>query len=476
MQALELDDIQSIVLYAHGHLPHAAYILVEFGEAEATKSWLGKMADSVTHAKQGKLETALHIALTNSGLKAINLQEEVIRTFPRPFREGMITNYKAKMLGDVEESAPEHWEWGGPNTAPVHASVLAYARNAVSLGELVEKLSKEIENTGSKVVKVLDTEPAMHINAKEHFGFRDGVGQPSMEGYKPKSNADNTLKVGEFVLGYLNEYDKYPEAPYVSPSLDKEGHLSDDPAHSGYKSIGKNSSFLVFRQLKQEVPTFWKCMKDSAADLQEKGFDGDPIKLASKVVGRWPSGAPMVNYPDKDQADKGTEDSFGYAAADKDGLKCPIGSHIRRANPRDAFTDDPEDSIKFVKKNRIIRRGRGYGPPLSPDFNTEELLEAGEDGVDRGLHFLCLNTSISRQFELIQQQWLNNPKFLGLYKEVDPLVGYRPEMAREEFMNYTIPNQPIRQKISKLPRFVTVKGGDYFFLPAVSVLRFLAAL
>jgi Dyp-type peroxidase family len=475
MQTLELHDIQSIVLYAHGHLPHASYLLLEFPAGSAPKAWVTALRPRLSHAQHGKQETALHLAFTRRGLEALGLPDAVMQTFPLPFREGMVGEHKTRMLGDVEESAPECWAWGGPSNRPVHALLMAYARNDESLKALEEGLEALCRQHGVERLHRLDTEPIMHRMAKEHFGFRDGVGQPSVQGYGARSLPNNTMQAGEFVLGYLNEYGKYPDAPYVPPALDARGLLPEDPSHPGFRSLGKNGSFLVFRQLAQQVPEFWGCMRDQAEALQRQGHADTPVQLATKIVGRWPSGAPLAQYPHADQPDKGTEDAFMYAD-DPQGLKCPVGAHIRRANPRDAFADEPDKSLSFVRKNRVIRRGRGYGAPVSPEFRAEELQAAQPDGVDRGLHFICLNANIARQFELVQQQWLNNPKFLGQYKEVDPLVGYRPEMAGEVFNQYTIPATPLRKRLEDLPRFVTVKGGEYFLLPSLRAVDFLAAL
>jgi deferrochelatase/peroxidase EfeB len=95
-----------------------------------------------------------------------------------------------------------------------------------------------------------------------------------------------------------------------------------------------------------------------------------------------------------------------------------------------------------------------------------------DDGKERGLHFICLNSDIERQFEFVQQTWINNPVFGGLNGEVDPLIGY---VAKGDAI-MTVPADPVRTRIHNIRRFVRVKGGAYFFLPGIRALRYLASV
>ena len=165
-------------------------------------------------------------------------------------------------------------------------------------------------------------------------------------------------------------------------------------------------------------------------------------------------------------------------------MVAPLVLILRRANPRDAFEDDPEKAIKFVKKNRILRRGRGYGKAVEGALanKIDQVLNSQEEDKGRGLHFLCFNTHLSRQFELIQAQWLCNPKFLGAYEDVDPVVGHHElfkdaKMGEaEKFNTFTEPSHQVRKKYDTIPRFITVKGGAYFFTPGINAIKFLANL
>ena len=185
------------------------------------------------------------------------------------------------------------------------------------------------------------------------------------------------------------------------------------------------------------------------------------IALAAKFVGRWPSGTPLALSPERDDAGLGRPNDFGYAELDANGERCPIGAHIRRANPRDAL--DPSvgagESRAIVKRHRILRRGRLYGDVVPLD----QLLDGdgGADDQERGLHFLCLCANLARQFEFIQHTWVNNSKFGGLYDDVDPIAGSPPDGGG----TFTMPAKPVRRRVLGVPRFTTVPGRR-LLLPA----------
>jgi deferrochelatase/peroxidase EfeB len=197
--------------------------------------------------------------------------------------------------------------------------------------------------------------------------------------------------------------------------------------------------------------------------------DGGPpdreraVWLAAKCVGRWPSGAPLVRSPDHDDPAWSKDNAFTYSA-DREGFACPIGAHIRKANPRDSLEPGPKQSLMATNRRRILRRGRAYGPPLAP-FEHEAQRQ------ERGLLFICLNTNIRRQFEFIQQSWLNNEKFAGLSADQDPIVGDQLPGVGSTF---TIPQRPLRRRLVGIERFVEVRGGAYLFLPSRSALRYLS--
>jgi deferrochelatase/peroxidase EfeB len=168
---------------------------------------------------------------------------------------------------------------------------------------------------------------------------------------------------------------------------------------------------------------------------------------------------------DQDDPKYNNENAFMYKD-DPHGLKCPIGAHIRRSNPRDSLEPDEKASLKATNRRRILRRGRAYGPPL-------ERYAKETPRKERGLVFICLNTNIRRQFEFVQQSWINNDKFDGLNQDQDPIVG---DQKPGEGTVFTIPHHPLRWRLPGLQRFVHVRGGAYFFLPSRAALEFLSKL
>jgi deferrochelatase/peroxidase EfeB len=188
-------------------------------------------------------------------------------------------------------------------------------------------------------------------------------------------------------------------------------------------------------------------------------------------MGRWPSGAPLVKHPDKDPGGDNTDNDFNYSKDDELGYKCPIGSHIRRVNPRDHFEETgPSGSLKLTRRHRIMRRIRTYGEPFVSSAENHK------PNGKVGLLFGCFNADISRQFEFIQYTWANYPKFKRLYADPDPFVGVRDNPPQGSEQNFTIPTPTANKTITGLKNFVTVKGGAYFFFPSISALKFLGTI
>jgi len=463
--ALESADVQGIVARAYPELEAATYLPLSIGDAAAARRWLGSVAGAVTPATERPEAVALNLALTGSGLARLGLAEEVLRMFSMPFLEGLAVGPRSRALGDVGPDAPARWAWGGPREPEVDAILMLYARDDAALATLVEEHGRALADHGLSVLVRLETS---HVGGHEPFGFRDGISQPIVEGLSKSGPEANTVRNGEFVLGYPNEYGLYTDRPTLDPGADPEGVLPRDPQGSGRADLGRNGSYLVFRQLAQDVAGFWSFLDGATRDDRGEGDAGRRRALAAKIVGRWPDGAPLALAPEDDPA-LATANDFGYHREDPHGLRCPIGAHVRRSHPRDSLDPSPgsAESIAVGKRHRILRRGRKYGPPLS----EEEALARASGGEDeRGLHFICLNGNIARQFEFIQHTWQSNPNFAGLYGEPDPLV------ATAGGATFTIPGDPVRRRVTGVPSFVSVRGGAYFFLPGLRALRYLAAL
>jgi Dyp-type peroxidase family len=462
---LVLDDIQGIVAAGYGHLPAACFVLLgirpgEDGRAPAANAWLARLAADVTAACQRQDDRGVQVAFTHHGVTALGLSPAAAGAFATEFVAGMAEPNRSRALGDVGDSAPARWAWGGPQTPAVDILLMLYAKDGAALDRLYRTYTGAL--AGSELVEVsrLGT---IDLGTAEAFGFADGISQPSIDGLGAAARAADTIKAGEFLLGYANEYGQYPPSPMLGGGDDPAGVLAAGRSPSE-RDFGRNGTYLVFRELRQDVDGFLAFLDAATRRPDGTSDQAAALHLAAKMVGRWPSGAPLVLAPDHDDTSLATANDFGYFHEDRDGLRCPIGAHIRRANPRDSLPPKPgsEESIAVGKRHRLIRRGRQRGP-------------AAGDGSppprsDRGIHFICLNASIARQFEFIQGTWCDNPKFGGLYDDRDPLVSTVPGQT------FRVPGTPVRARYTDLPSFITVVGGAYFFLPGVRAVRYLGGL
>jgi deferrochelatase/peroxidase EfeB len=210
---------------------------------------------------------------------------------------------------------------------------------------------------------------------------------------------------------------------------------------------------MAYRRMQEHVGKFRDFLRQHGQTPQEQEL------VAAKLMGRWRSGAPLVLAPDKDDpalgADPQRNNNFNYKQMDPHGYAVPLGSHVRRMNPRDTAAN--------MNRRRMIRRGATYGPHLPED--------TPEDGVERGIAAFVICASLIRQYEFAQNVWVNDRNFHELGNERDPIIG-----NHDGTLEFKIPRRPIRKKITGLPAFTTVKGGAYFFLPGIKALRYLAAL
>jgi Dyp-type peroxidase family len=377
------------------------------------------------------------VAFTYAGLVALGVPRTSLESFSDVFRQGMAA--RADELGDIGASSPEQWEWP-LGTDAVHVAVSVVAPDRESLETVAERARARYEDLSA--VEVVWRQDCYQLpSGRTSFGFKDGIANPDVEGSGlPRRNAsERPIKAGEFVLGYPDETGSLPPMP--QPDV-----------------LGRNGTYLVFRKLHTDVAAYRRYLRERARDREDERL------LAAKMVGRWPSGAPLALAPDADDPDLGADpsrnNSFGYRE-DLRGFKCPAGAHARRANPRDALED--ERSVE-VRLHRMIRRGTSYGPML-PDGVLED------DGVDRGIVFVFVGTHLKRQFEFVKTQWINDGVFIGSPEESDPLVA-----GSHAPTDFTIPHVPIRRRLRDLPSFVATRGGEYCFAPGLRGLKWLADL
>lgn len=429
-ESLEREDIQGLVIKGY-RMPHAAYVFYRFTDSDLARSWLHHMVEPVTTAVEWDEKPAwcTNVGLTYGGLEALGLPPPFLDTFPDDFRQGMAAR-AASHLGDVGLDLPEHWEPSPPFASKgVHAMVLVSARSKGQLDDTVTAFDKDsgdrgVERVGYQHAAALGYN---HSSDREHFGFRDGISQPTMKGsgLEHGEHAERlAVAPGEFVLGYRDELGN---RPMPSP-----------------EALGRNSTYAVYRKLHQHVGAF--------RDFVRSRDDGE--LLAAKLMGRWPSGAPVALAKDADDPALGAcrvhNNNFDYLE-DPLGFACPRGAHVRRARPRN---DDASS-----RRRLLLRRGLTYGAELPAGVP--------DDGAERGLVGLFLTASIERQFEFVQRKWLNSGQFDGLTNEPDPITG--PGGGDFTWQRPTGP-----RRFRGLPRFVTAQGGEYFFLPSITAMRFLS--
>ena len=463
---LDLADIQGLFARGYGDLRAAAFLLLGIEDAAAARRWLGETAGAVTSAEARPAERALNLVVTSAGLARLGLPADGLAMFSNEFVTGMTTPHRTRILGDLDENAPVRWEWGGPGTPQIDLALLLYARDGADLRRLEEEQTQALAAGGLALRHRLGTSD---LDDFEPFGFRDGISQPFVEGLKKTGSPETTVRAGEFLLGYENEYGRYTGRPLLDAAADPRSTLPRDPEGSGRADLGRNGSYLVFRQLRQDVPGFWGYL-DRVTRRPDGSSDRDArLRLAAKMVGRWPSGAPLTLAPDEDDPRLADANDFAYHELDPRGARCPVGSHIRRSHPRDSLDPRPGTSASWEvnRRHRLLRRGREYGTSLTIDEAV-----AGGDTTERGLHFICLNANIQRQFEFVNHTWLNNPKFDGLRDDSDPVTA--PSAPRGG--TFTIPTDGVRRRVTNIPRFVSVRGGAYFFLPGLAALRYLAGM
>ena len=484
--SVALDDIQGIVRFGYKQLPEASFLLLRVRDRAAARAWLARAPVTSAATVAPPPSRALQVALTSEGMLALGVPRATIEGFSAEFLAGMGSDTsRARRLGDVGPNAPSAWRWGAGAAVP-HLLLMVYAR----AGDLAA-WQAEVEAGCAAGFAPLAQLPCSGLRAVEHFGFADGISQPAPDWQRTRPAVDaeqpaydNLACLGEFLLGYPNEYGGYTDRPLL-PAAAGLPEAEEAPGHG---DLGKNGSYLVLRQLEQDVPGFWQCLHRLA--------EGDAVRreqLATAMVGRTREGVSLVQDAPAGGAAVDLND-FTYDA-DPQGLRCPLGAHVRRANPRS--TDLPAtqarspgalswlkrtlgfdaealalDQVASTRFHRLLRRGREYGEPVA----LAQALNGPAPHHETGLYFVCLNANIARQFEFVQSAWLASTHFNGLHGEADPLLGTRqPGPGGRASDAFAMPQtRGPDQRLAGLPPFVTLRGGGYFFLPGLRALRYLA--
>ncbi len=523
--------------YGRFGFPVTRHMFFNIGNAAAGRNFVEQVRHGITTAERwGAIDgdpdpnapsrplVAINIGLSFAGLLALALPTRTLSHLPEEFIDGMAKRWS--ILGDIGPSAPDAWDdiWrrsaivGSTDNGQVHIWIslnaqvtpegkpidalaertawlkgAAVASGGVTLLTGHKGSSTEFQDSSAIMAELGDGRRVP--TAKENFGFTDGIADPAFAGqYEPaqeseaavgggKLNADGrwaALATGEFILGHAGEAQELP--PTAPPW-----------------SFMRNGTFMVYRKLHQNIGSFGSYIDSQAALLRRVNpalsDEGAKATIKAKMVGRWPSGIPLAVAPTYDHARKIEADwadipalqakadrtasenariagyerlitNFRYKD-DVEGARCPVSAHIRRTNPRDALspifgTPGAKPDSALTNRRRIMRRGLPYGDPTTPD-------DAGEHGVI----FIAICASLFRQFEFVQQQWVQFGASFNVGNDTDPLVGLRRDGKK-----FVIPADPAKDEApficANVPQFVETRGGEYFFVPSLTALREIA--
>jgi deferrochelatase/peroxidase EfeB len=491
-EALDLPDIQGNLMRGY-NFAHARHFAVEVRDPRLARSFIGELAGVAqppaaagpaaaeappvaaerspppTEATPlrvsteeewdpGRPDYRLNLGFTWPGLKALGIPAATLEAFPVAFREGPAARAAAGdpdyprtgiNLGDDGESGPDHWVLGG-HGSEVHMMLSLYTDDVdrARLEQLSQQLRTRFGTGGiGEIVPSHDADALPE--GRVHFGYRDGIAQPRIRGAPGRERPDMQPEAlpGDFLLGrdYVNAYGG--------------NHLGSLPP-----ALGDNATYAAFRILRQDVVAFEHLLEDWG-----RRYGLSPELVAAKLLGRWRDGTPLTLSPDSDSpvADERLNE-FDYAAVedhttffdDPDGVRCPIGAHIRRLNPRGSLVMGQPHS------RRLVRRSMPYGPQYRPGDP--------EDEIERGLIGMFVCGDLEMQYEFILRVWANEDiSTHGLRGTRDPLLGAQPTAGGMFVMRTDDARDPI--VMTGLPRLIQTRGSVYCMLPGIGGLRYIAS-
>lgn len=465
---LPYDDIQGTILRGY-RVDLARHFILSVSDKAAAGELILKLVEgrdglpSITSAKRWlqKPNSFLNIGFTCPGLRMLGVGAEQLASFESTFQRGATDGDTASLVGDIGASAPEKWIGGLANGEQVHIVLSLWVAKDPAL---LESLSARLRQAFAGAVSELSAHDAQALPDNQvHFGYRDSIAQPTIAGAPPRKRPEPddqaVIATGEFLLGYTNE---------------GKGVYSVQPPE-----LSRNSSYAAFRILEQDVAAFDAFLSEYAA---KAGID--PELLAAKVCGRWRNGNPLTLRPDEAGATLPTSqlNDFNYVNAqpsqdDTLGLKCPIGSHIRRNNPRNGAVVGTDSA-----HHRIVRRAMPYGPAYDPEHPS---------AAARGLIGYFINASLSNQFEFLSSQWNLLSDFVKSATEPgnpdagnavfnisgeDVFLGVND--AADSSFTLAAPGRSGKNNtvLQGFSRMIITRGGAYCFLPGIGGLRYLARL
>ncbi|MDW3191190.1 MAG: hypothetical protein R8G66_02460 [Cytophagales bacterium] len=503
-------DVQGNIMinYAEFGYIKSRYVFIKITIGEDGRKFIKEIAPLITSSalmQNGTIslpEVTTNVSFTYNGLKILGVPILSLHAFPDEYVMGI--RNRTSILGDNSASGPEHWD--DVYRDDIHMFMSMDAKDDESLVKRYESIASIVDqidgveliqgcNNGRKELDKFQEASVLYDEngfptAKEHFGYTDGISNPFFKGMTPemgevigggkKLNYNNPMveenwgpiETGEFILGYRDEANEYPAAPIP-------------------KLLSKNGSFMVFNKFHENVGKF-----NEYLDTASEKYNIDKEELAAKFVGRWRNGAPMTTFPTQKAADEIADERqkaiFALNTAktpeelakahekfkevnrhfigfdffdDIPGSRCPVGSHIRRANPRGALEFNSKDAFStpaaLDNRRRMIRRGLPYGIAT---------MESNEG--EHGTIIMTIVANIKRQFEFVVQQWLNYGNDFKLANDKDPITGNQDEDGGRLIIEGDEKQLP--KYLAGIPRFIETRGGVYLFIPSLTAIKYIS--
>ncbi|KAJ4303435.1 dye-decolorizing heme-containing peroxidase [Kalmusia sp. IMI 367209] len=369
----------------------------------------------------------VNIAFSAKGLQRLNFMDDLKESL---FTDGMKNG--AAALGDIGTQRDGSFvpDWDPTFMGEIHGVTLVTGESRDTVDQELADVKKILSGSVKEISTVTgDVRPGQEAG-NEHFGYKDGVSDPSVQDVDAINPGQTVIDQGVALLGR---------------GID---------ASNGRPDWALDGSFMAFRKLPQLVPEFEKFLLDSAGTQEAADLMG------ARMVGRWKSGAPIVNNPTEDDptlgADPTRNNDFKFTAGNQSA--CPFAAHMRKMNPRGDLSEGA------IRSHMVLRRGIPYGPEVSSDEKA-----SNTTSQERGLLFVCYQTSLSKGFSFLQKNWANGQNFPQSGAGFDPLIGQTNSGGPRTMSGAFISN--VTQPLNLVAQFVNSKGGEYFFSPSIPTLR-----
>jgi deferrochelatase/peroxidase EfeB len=480
---LDFGDIQGFILRGY-RMPMVRHFLLTVGAPAKARMLLGRLvsgdesdAPQITTAEEWhvgfapgpednpadvprhKPDYCLNVGITWPGMIALEIKDRVPTLSFKSF--GAFTAgaaARAGLVGDTGPSAPQHWI-GSFGTGSDHVLVTLHTISPDAMERYTGRLAalfvegdafREIwRGDGMALMEVQDGKPVP--TSKVHFGYTDGISMTTIRG-GPEHYPPDHQEPCEPWLFVLRE--------------ESENYIVPEP-----RELGLNGSFACFKIASTDVVGFENLLQSNKDKI-------DPELLAAKICGRWRNGVPLVLSPETDSPPGGIPpdqlNNYEYVNADGSGdprgLRCPVGAHMRRINPRGQPVTGQGRPGGSNNTHRLIRRGMPYGPIYDPAQSY--------DGIERGLMGYFINSSFENQYEFVLGHWVNDSEFAGAVrlppKSKDPMIGTQDPAESIFVIPQANGAPPI--KIVGFSSFITTKAAAYCFLPSITAFKFISAL